>query len=110
MIVLNICKEDINWKEAKNGKSYANVATDFLKEPDDKGNTHTVWNNQSPEERAEKAKKNYCGRGKQVSYNAPSHTTVSSIDGLTATINSTLPTGKKEYAVNQQESEDDLPF
>ncbi len=71
MIVLNICKEEINWKEAKNGKNYANVATDFLKEPDDKGNTHTVWNNQSPEERAEKSKKNYCGRGKQVSYNAP---------------------------------------
>lgn len=90
MIVLNICKEEINWKEAKNGKHYANVATDFLKQPDDKGNTHTVWNNQTMEERAEKAKKKYCGRGKQVSYNAP--------------------TGKKEFAVNQQESEDDLPF
>jgi hypothetical protein len=90
MIVLNICKEDINWKEAKNGKNYANVATDFLKEPDDKGNTHTVWNNQSQEERAEKAKKNYCGRGKQVSF--------------------TAPTAKKEFAINQQESEDDLPF
>jgi hypothetical protein len=90
MIVLNICKEEINWKEAKNGKHYANIATDFLKEPDSTGNTHTVWNNQSQEERAEKAKKNYCGRGKQVSYNAP--------------------TAKKEFAVNQQESEDDLPF
>jgi hypothetical protein len=90
MIVLNICKEEINWKEAKNGKYYANVATDFLKQPDEKGNTHTVWNNQTMEERAEKAKKNYCGRGKQVSYNAP--------------------TAKKEFAVNQQESEDDLPF
>ena len=93
MIVLNICKEEINWKEAKNGKNYANVATDFLKEPDEKGNTHTVWNNQTQEERAEKAKKNYCGRGKQVSYNAP--------------------TAKKEFAVNQQELEpndENLPF
>ena len=94
MIVLNICKEDINWKEAKNGKNYANIATDYLKEVDENCNTHTVWNNQSKEERAEKAKKNYCGRGKQVSYNAP--------------------TGKKEFAVNQQEAEphstDDLPF
>jgi len=90
MIVLNICKEEINWKEAKNGKNYANIATDFLKQPDEKGNTHTVWNNQSIEERAEKAKKNYYGRGKQVSYNAP--------------------TAKKEFANNQQESEDDLPF
>ena len=94
MIVLNICKEEINWKEAKNGKNYANIATDSLKQPDEKGNTHTVWNNQTMEERAEKAKKNYCGRGKQVSYNAP--------------------TAKKEFAVNQQEAEphstDDLPF
>lgn len=94
MIVLNICKQEINWKEAKNGKHYANVATDLLKVPDEKGNTHTVWNNQTQEERAEKAKKNYCGRGKQVSFNAP--------------------TGKKEFAVNQQELEphstDDLPF
>lgn len=96
MIVLNICKEEIKWKEAKNGKHYANVATDFLKEPDDKGNTHTVWNNQTQEERAEKAKKNYCGRGKQVSFNEP--------------------TAKKEYAQNQQEMEhhstdnENLPF
>jgi hypothetical protein len=94
MIVLNICKEDINWKEAKNGKHYANIATDYLKEVDENSNTHTVWNNQSKEERAEKAKKNYCGRGKEVSYNAP--------------------TGKKEFAVNQQEfeahSEDDIPY
>ena len=93
MLVLNICKQEINWKEAKNGKHYANIATDYLKEVDEKGNTHTVWNNQTMEERAEKAKKNYCGRGKQVSYNAP--------------------TAKKEFAVNQQEQEShpsDLPF
>jgi hypothetical protein len=96
MIVLNICKEDINWKEAKNGKSYANIATDYLKEVDENSNTHTVWNNQSKEERAEKAKKNYCGRGKEVAFN-----------GVNAT-------GKKEFAVNQQEfeahSEDDIPY
>jgi hypothetical protein len=92
MIVLNICKEDINWKEAKNGKNYANIATDYLKEVDENSNTHTVWNNQSKEERAEKAKKNYCGRGKEVAFN-----------GVRAT-------GKKEFAVNQQESEDDIPF
>jgi len=48
--------------------------------------------NQTKEERAEKAKKNYCGRGKEVAFN-----------GVKAT-------GKKEFAVNQQESEDDLPF
>jgi hypothetical protein len=59
---------------------------------DDKGNTHSVWNNQSVEERAEKKKKNYCGRGKEYSF--------------------TAPTAKKEYAQNQQEQEDTetLPF
>lgn len=90
MLVLNVCKEEINWKEAKNGKHYANVVTDFLKEPDSNGNTHTVWNSQSVDERAEKAKKNYCGRGKQVSYNAPA--------------------AKKEFSVNQQEMEDNSPY
>jgi hypothetical protein len=93
MIVINIEQEKIEWKpvQTKNGlKHYATLALDFLKEPDDRGQTHAVWNNQSAEARAEKAKKNYCGRGKQVSYNAP--------------------TGKKEFAVNQQESEDNLPF
>lgn len=92
MLVLNVCQEDINWKpvQTKNGiKHYANIATDYLKDVDDKGNTHSVWNNQSQEERAEKAKKNYCGRGKEYAFT------------------------KKEYAQNQQEHEEhktDLPF
>lgn len=84
MVVLNICKEDINWKpvQTKTGiKHYANIATDYLKDVDDKGNTHSVWNNQSQEERAEKAKKNYCGRGKEYAFT------------------------KKEFAQNQQEAE-----
>lgn len=84
MLVLNVCQEDINWKpvQTKNGiKHYANIATDYLKDVDDKGNTHSVWNNQSQEERAEKSKKNYCGRGKEYA------------------------STKKEYAVNQQEQE-----
>lgn len=96
MLVLNVCMEDINWKpvQTKTGiKHYANVATDYLKDVDDKGNTHSVWNNQTPEERAEKKKKNYCGRGKEYTFNAP--------------------TAKKEYSQNQQEHEEhktDLPF
>ena len=85
MLVLNICQEDINWKpvQTKNGiKHYANIAADNLKEVDDKGNTHSVWNNQTKEERAEKAKKVYCGRGKKYEFES-----------------------KKEYAQNQQEHE-----
>ena len=92
MKVLNICQEDINWKpvQTKHGvKHYANIAVDYLKEPDDKGNNLTVWNNQTAEQRAEKAKKEYCGRGKEYKFD------------------------KKEYnKINKQEEErpEDLPF
>lgn len=93
MIVINIEQEKIEWKpvQTKNGlKHYGTLAIDNLKEVDDKGNTHSVWNNQTKEERAEKAKKVYCGRGKKYEFES-----------------------KKEYAQNQQEQEHhktDLPF
>lgn len=93
MKVLNICQEDIKWKpvQTKSGvKHYANIAVDYLKEPDDKGNNLTVWNNQTVEQRAERAKKEYCGRGKEYKFDA-----------------------KKEYKnTNKQEMEDQdvMPF
>lgn len=93
MKVLNICQEKINWKpvQTKSGvKHYANIAIDYLSEPDEKGNTLTAWNNQTQEQRAEKAKKEYCGRGKEYKFDA-----------------------KKEYAnSNKQEMEDQdiMPF
>ena len=93
MKVLNICQEDIKWKpvQTKSGvKHYANIAVDYLKEPDDKGNNLTVWNNQTAEQRAERAKKEYCGRGKEYKFDA-----------------------KKEYKnTNKQEMEDQdvMPF
>lgn len=93
MKVLNICQEDIKWKpvQTKSGiKHYANIAVDYLKEPDDKGNNLTVWNNQTQEQRAERAKKEYCGRGKEYKFDV-----------------------KKEYKnTNKQEMEDQdvMPF
>ena len=58
------------------------------KELDKFENTHTVYNGQTATERAEKAKKEYCGNGKEYVWEA-----------------------KKEFAQNQQEQEDlDLPF
>ena len=93
MKVLNVCMEDIQWKpvQTKSGvKHYANIAVDYLKEPDDKGNNLTVWNNQTQEQRAERAKKEYCGRGKEYKFDA-----------------------KKEYKnTNKQEMEDQdiMPF
>ena len=91
MIVISIAQEDIHWKpvQTKSGvKHYASLVIDKRKEVDQYDNTHTVSNNQSKEERAEKAKKQYCGNGKEYNFE------------------------KKEYSksVNQQESEEPLPF
>ena len=89
MIVLSIEKEAVKWKKSeKNGKEYAAVVVEKRKEKDKYENTHSVSNSQSKDERAEKKKKEYVGSGKEYTFE------------------------KKEYskAVNQQESEDDLPF
>lgn len=92
MIVINVEREKIQWKpvQTKTGvRHFANLVVDNLKEVDEKENTHSVYNNQSKEQRAEKAKKEYCGRGKEYKFE------------------------KKEYStpVNKQEAEDlDLPF
>jgi hypothetical protein len=93
MIVINVEREKIQWKpvQTKTGvRHFANLVVDNLKEVDEKENTHSVYNNQSKEQRAEKAKKEYCGRGKEYNFE------------------------KKEYSkpVNKQEEEDlnSLPF
>jgi hypothetical protein len=94
MIVINVERDKIAWTpvQTKNGvKHYGNLAIDLLREKDEKDNTHSVWNNQSKEDRAEKKKKEYVGRGKELKFN---------------------PEAKKEYSnsINKQEGEDDLPF
>jgi DNA-directed RNA polymerase subunit M/transcription elongation factor TFIIS len=88
MIVLNIKKEDIKFTQHKNGNSYATIVVEKRKELDKFENTHTVYNGQTAPQRAEKAKKEYCGNGKEYVWE-----------------------GKKEFA-NQQEAEDSetLPF
>ena len=91
MIVLNIKKEDIKFTKHKNGNHYATIVVEKRKELDKFENSHTVYNGQTASERAEKAKKEYCGNGKEYAYKPE----------------------KKEF-VNQQEAEqhptDDLPF
>jgi len=87
MIVLNIKKEDIKFTAHKNGNHYATIVVEKKKDVDKYGNDHTVYNGQTTEQRAEKAKKEYCGNGKEYVWEA-----------------------KKEFAQNQQEMEDnDLP-
>ena len=90
MIVLNIKKEDIKFTAHKNGNHYATIVVEKKKDVDKYGNDHTVYNGQTAEQRAEKAKKEYCGNGKEYVWEA-----------------------KKEFAKNQQELEpndENLPF
>ena len=90
MIVLNIKKEDIKFTQHKNGNHYATIVVEKRKELDKFENSHTVYNGQTATERAEKAKKEYCGNGKEYVWEA-----------------------KKEFAKNQQELEpndENLPF
>lgn len=71
MIVISIAQEDIHWKpvQTKSGvKHYATLVVDKRKEKDQYDNTHTVSNSQSKDERAEKAKKQYCGNGKEYNF------------------------------------------
>lgn len=93
MIVISIAKEDIEWKpvQTKSGlKHYASLVIDKRKDKDQYENTHTVSLSQSKEQRAEKAKKQYVGNGKEYKF----------------------AEGKQEYKnTNKQENEDgDLPF
>jgi len=87
MIVLNLKKEDIKFTQHKNGNHYATIVVEKRKEVDKFGNDWVIYNGQSKEQRAEKAKKEYCGNGKEYVWEA-----------------------KKEFAQNQQEAEDSLPF
>ncbi len=90
MIVLNLKKEDIKWTKHKNGNEYATIVAEKRKEIDKFGNDWVIYNGQSKEQRAEKAKKEYCGNGKEYVWEA-----------------------KKEFAQNKQELEpndENLPF
>ena len=51
--------------EGKNGQKYYNITVDRLMQPDKFGNTHTVYQSQSKDERAAKVQKVYLGNGKE---------------------------------------------
>ncbi len=50
------------------GQKFYNLVVDERKEPDTYGNTHTVYESQSKEERERKDKKNYIGNGKEYKF------------------------------------------
>lgn len=53
----------------KNGKKYLFLCMAERQQPDQFGNTHSVWLEQSKEERENKESKVYCGSGKIIGKN-----------------------------------------
>lgn len=66
MIILDICLSDIPKERitaAKNGKKYCRMIVTEMRQPDNYGNSHTVYMGQSKEEREAKQPKVYVGKG-----------------------------------------------
>jgi hypothetical protein len=55
--------------EGKNGQKYYSLVVDELRTPDKYDNTHTVYQNQTKDERTAKAPKVYIGNGKEFKFN-----------------------------------------
>lgn len=67
LILGSICLSDIpkeKIKAASNGKKYLNICIAERREPDQYGNTHTIYCSQEKEEREAKADKKYIGSGR----------------------------------------------
>jgi len=78
MIVLSIDLNKIDKskiKAGKNGEKYYSIVVDQRREADKFGNTHTVYDNQSKEDREAKVNKNYIGSGKEYNFNGNKPTT-----------------------------------
>jgi hypothetical protein len=58
--------------EGKNGQKYYSLVVDELRTPDKYDNTHTVYQNQTKDERTAKTPKVYIGNGKEFKFNQQS--------------------------------------
>ena len=75
MIVVKIDLKKIDKSKiviGKDGQNYYSFVVDELRTPDKYDNTHTVYQNQSKEERAAKTAKVYIGNGKEFKFNQQS--------------------------------------
>lgn len=93
-------------KKHANGANYHAFTVDKLKEVDKFGNTHCLYETQTKDERAAKAKRNYIGNGKEIVFG-----------GRAASAQAAAyekPKGKTEYQQvpdnNNGSAIDDLPF
>lgn len=108
MIVSSICLTDIPKEKittGKNGKKYISIVTDNRREPDQYGNTHTVYINQSKEERESKQTKQYVGNGKEYLFNNTTSAPQATYGKVAEISKAVAP---KSFVQNQQD--DDLPF
>lgn len=64
-IGIDLTKVDKSTIVESNGKKFLNLVVTKRREPDQYGNTHTVYIQQSKEERQAKAPKQYVGSGKE---------------------------------------------
>lgn len=87
-------------KEGKNGAKYYNLTVDKKKEPDQYGNTHTVYQTPTKEEREAKKDKVYLGGGKELIFGQKTSAPTPEYQ---------KPKGKTEYE-QVPDGIDDLPF
>lgn len=86
LIITDICLSDIPkemmTKSEKNGKFYVKLCVASRKEKDQYENTHTVYVNQSKEQREAKADKRYVGSGKEIVQGSGAQTPVAATDDV----------------------------
>jgi hypothetical protein len=85
--------------EGKNGQKYYSLVVDELRTPDKYDNTHTVYQNQSKDERAAKTPKVYIGNGKEFKFNQQ-----------TAPQQQAQQPAPQTNPLHSQQAVDDLPF
>lgn len=56
-------------KQTSSGKKFLNLVMTKMQQPDQYGNTHTVYLSQSKEQREQKAPKKYIGKAKEATQN-----------------------------------------
>lgn len=56
-------------REGKNGQKYISLVVASNQQPDQYGNTHSVYHSQTEDERKSQAKRIFCGNGKEYTFN-----------------------------------------
>lgn len=93
LINVSVCVSDIQRdkiKQADNGKKYMNITVARRREPDQYGNTHTVFMSQTKEERENKVPRTYIGQGKGVDFHS-APVTAESVEAMPPAPDDDLP-------------------